>query len=526
MVLEKNVFSELLLLTTLNRNRIIEILPLMAKKYELIHKFRKAFAYLVTQHSKKWIEKGVQWITENYSFNFRAKCAIFHASYSPFEECGNKKEENLKQFPCPKCLRKYENNTHLDLINKLLPPDYSKKCDEWIQNIFKNIIDCKSNYSAKENDEILQQYFSDLLAWTISTGFDVWSKWDGLTRNEAKIIIYIQLFRFIEFVHYKYLERMNWIFEGGIVIAPLLRNPSIGNQIAKNIVSIGFAKWMARTCWHLNINNLQCKSILKIKVQNGYFGGVRYLHDSIWNLIQLFLNESKYLPLLIDKKYKLLLKWIDINTITISSTIPIENINKPMKEMKGQQTITEENINRTHWNRINLTNSLFHHPIYYYLATKKKNKKLKLPLLQRKNKYCQAFELPTKDEWKNVCKLYNLKEKKYKNLWRDPNYALEQEHDAMSRRHNNMTNIRIQKILQMNLNELKLFVRRNKYIFKILQTAKRIKWQYLTSKIILKYINDNKIQIDSNILQKATKQDLIKEVIINDIQNGRQVQFE
>ena len=161
------------------------------------------------------------------------------------------------------------------------------------------------------------------------------------------------------------------------------------------------------------------------EVSKGYNGGCKYLDKSPWDLISKFSQKKKCSDLLTDAELQPLLDFVNEHCIIYNTTIPIESMNKPIKDMSGSQKISENNINRTVWSKFNLNNALFVHPIHYYY--KSKDPGYQLPSVNIpgvNNKYCQTFPLPSQLELDRIRKDLNDKPREYIMTYKDPTKAI------------------------------------------------------------------------------------------------------
>eukprot|EP01083_Nonionella_stella_P269465 911765_1 len=420
------VIKPVLELNGLHRNRVIELYPMTAHNFEKLHQIRKALQYLIRLYDQKDIESAVNYILDETHFHWRVKCAVMYRHSDTFKWCNNDKK-GAKQFPCDECIRDHK-CAKLNALSKILPP---KNCGynlRFIRKLFKNIIALKNDYDDTECKRIIIEYLGDIFALTTSDWFSKWDEIDNLTTLQAKCAVYVQALRFTEIIYYKYIERWSHMLEGGYCIYPLLRNPEISIIVANNILEIGHKQWQQRTSSHLGIKPWELAPILEMEVKNGYNGGVKYLHHSIWRLIEKLATMTDPQSLETCDELVALLEFVDIHCIVYNNTIYIESMNKPIKDMCGQQKISPKNINRTFWYQFNMKNACFLHPIhFYYLSNQSNQNAYKLPFIaipEADSEYCQTFALPSQMEIDTICNAMNKEPYSYTRATSDPSQAL------------------------------------------------------------------------------------------------------
>ena len=412
-----------------NRNRIIELYPLIAKKFQILHELRYAVQYLVNQFGMIEIQEAIEYILETYSLHFRSRCARLYRKSHLFKWCSNHKNGS-KQYPCndKDCIRNHA-SPKLNLLNKLLPPKSSGFNIKFIKKLFTNVIQLKSFYNQQECEYILTNICGDVFAWTTSDIFANWNDLDGLTVLEAKVVIYVQLLRFVEFGYYKFVERWTHILEGGICCSPLIRHPKLGLIFASNIINIGQKTWIQRSSRHVKLKQYQFIEILQQKVSNGYAGGMKYVHNDIWNLISQFAQQNDWTHLIVNPRLSLLLDFVDEHCVCINNTINIEKMNKPLKEMYGAQTNSEININRRMWGKFNLKKGLFHHPIVYLFTKKRDVSDIKVP--EQYTELCQMLnDVPSNETFHQNRKEMIKLPTEFVHIYKDPKIAKGKNYDT------------------------------------------------------------------------------------------------
>ena len=433
--LGSRLIQPLLEMNTRYKNRIIEQIPLIAKKFESICKIRRALRWLLNQYDRRVVVEAAKYIEEECSFDFRKKCALLYRKHRLFPWC--KKRTPSNQYACDDHIRKYTDNRQPFV--RLLPPRYSKDNYDFIKALFAGIIfiDDGNIFDAAEQRGILGEYLDDVFAFTRSEFFSCWNRVDGLDTLKAKVVIYVQCYRFVEWVHYKYIERIARNLEGGICLAPLLSHPEYSKIIACNVVSenIGKETMLRRTGYHLvswdryfkkstHVSDRKyVRGHLNEHYSKGYLGGVAYLHDDIWSLIVRY-SRSRGFDALDDDEFKLLRRWIDLNTGAMMDTYAVESFLKPIKDVKGQQKTGWNNLTNLFFIMENLQNCLILHPIHWFRRSLDKYYPLpvaKIPGAAAST--CPAFPQLIQSTLRKYKLMILNAPKKYIRLWLDPSLA-------------------------------------------------------------------------------------------------------
>ena len=420
------------------KNRIIEMIPMIGEKFFDICKIRYALQWLLNKYDRSDFEEAVKYIQDHHEFDFRKQCARLHRPHRNADWCKSTEKSNPNQYACDKHLRSYDGN--VGCLVHLLPPQYSTPNSNLFKKFYSGIFDpVQSNASDDDHRRILAKYLDDVFALTNSEHFADWGIVDGLSTLNAKLITYIQCYRCIQFIHYKYIERLTLNLEGGICIAPMLMHPDHSLLFAKNIIRIGRNALLERTCRHLIAKPLKLAdhpehyvlSELGKAYHAGYRGGVAYLHDDIWNLIEEYSRTSSYASLR-HPQFELLWKWLQSNTESMLDTYPVECFLKPIKDIKGQQKTGENNLNNLFWLIENLQHCLVVSPMEWLRKSKEDGYVVQLPLIPNTiPSFCKLFPRITQSELIAVKRrLFSGEKMYYRTDW-DPNIALGTDVDMM-----------------------------------------------------------------------------------------------
>eukprot|EP01083_Nonionella_stella_P016956 47355_1 len=354
----------------MNFNRCLELLPLKAKVYELLGQYKQCAKYMLQGFTIDDIYESMSILEEHLTFKEGKECGRLLNCTGFIPLCKKPRQEGFEC--CPKHLQTFEDD-RFNIIATHLPSIFDAKEKTYIAQLFKGYISPNDELTVDSIQTIMIQHFYPILSYTTSEMFESYEDIDGITTRIAKCITFVQLYRYISYLQYKYSEGFLGLLVPAICAPILLRNPFDSLLFGGNLLEIGLDCIIDRCVAHLYhkkrhpIKRIEFEAILQKKIDEfGYAGGMRICHTSIWSELMVQKDCKDFNDY--KTKCQEMYVWSDQLTKAWLSSMPIESGFKHAKKIESVQAQTSELVYETTFHIFNMHNNLHWHPNVIWTA--------------------------------------------------------------------------------------------------------------------------------------------------------------